>query len=418
MTVAAIEGTTVRQLLNTVDLNLRLLAGGQFGGRHIHGSHVTDLRHPARYLLPGEIVLTNGLWLDRVSPSEWVQEVAVVGTAALGFGLSHEQRSIPRSLISACEDGRLPLLEIPEDISFSEIANRIWAHGSERAILARRQLDQHRRVRQLVRDGVDQASLVAFLHRETGFALGLYRLDGTPVAAFGDRAPAAVISAATRLALGQSLPCDVVEGYSAFDLPGTNIGSLLVVQRPLINMADEDRTIVEQVATLLAIRDEHERTERRRRSFALSDLLDSIWSAEITDSHLRYRLSVLGVDPNSDHLVVVTPLSPERLDEVINTCDAKWVAASLDRWSVALIPTDSVDNLESVHSALQSLGYNGPLGVALAAQGAVGFRRGLLRGVSECLLHDAGDGRTRRSYETLLAMVPPEIRLSLCRCRS
>jgi hypothetical protein len=315
-------------------------------------------------------------------------------------------------VINTCEVQRLPLLEVPEDVSFSVIANCIEAAESEPAVVARRQLDQHRRIRQLVRDGVDRNSLMGFLYRETGFSLGLYRVDATPIAEFGGGAPAPAVTAATRLALCRSLPKDVSERYSAFEVPGTSVGSVLVIDKSLVEMADEDRAIIEQVTTFVAIQDEHERAERANRSLALSDIINCVWTAEITENQLRYRLSVLGFDPKSDYSVVATALPSDELTEAVRACDATWVAASLGHWSIALIPGDRPEKLERLRVALLDLAYEGPLGLASTTNSTAGYRNGLVAAVNECLLSDASSkagGAAAITYRSLLNMVPPEI---------
>jgi purine catabolism regulator len=79
---------TVRTLAEDPALGLRLLAGAAAADRPVQGAHTTDLDRPARYLLPGELVLTNGLWTEHVDGAAWAAEVATAGAAAIGFGLA------------------------------------------------------------------------------------------------------------------------------------------------------------------------------------------------------------------------------------------------------------------------------------------------------------------------------------------
>jgi len=204
----------------------------------------------------------------------------------------------------------------------------------------------------------------------------------------------------------------VEERYSAFEVPGTSVGSVLIIDKSLMEMADEDRAIIEQITTFVAIRDEQERAERTNRSLALNDIINCVWTAEITDTQLRYRLSVLDLDPNSDYFVIATALGSDELTEAVLTCDSTWVAASLLHWSIALIPGDRPDKLEQLRAALRDLAYEGPLGLARTTNSASGYRNGLLAAVSECLLCDASSeaGRTpATTYRLLLTMVPPEL---------
>src|SRR3954454_17433594 len=104
---------TVRKLADDPALGLRLLAGAGAADRTIEGAHTSDLDHPARYLLPGELVLTNGLWTENVDGDRWAAEVNTAGAAAVGFGLADHHPAVPDDLRAACETLGLPLLEVP-----------------------------------------------------------------------------------------------------------------------------------------------------------------------------------------------------------------------------------------------------------------------------------------------------------------
>ena len=97
-------------------LGLRLLAGAAEMDREVAGAHTTDLDHPARYLLPGELVLTNGLWTEHVGGAAWAAEVGTAGAAAIGFGLADHHPAVPPDLLAACQETGLLLLEVPEEL--------------------------------------------------------------------------------------------------------------------------------------------------------------------------------------------------------------------------------------------------------------------------------------------------------------
>src|SRR4051794_41967845 len=79
---------TVRTLAEDPALGLRLLAGAAAADRTIEGAHTSDLDHPARYLLPGELVLTNGLWTEHVDGDRWAAEVNTAGGGGGGLGVA------------------------------------------------------------------------------------------------------------------------------------------------------------------------------------------------------------------------------------------------------------------------------------------------------------------------------------------
>ncbi|HET8755499.1 MAG TPA: PucR family transcriptional regulator ligand-binding domain-containing protein, partial [Solirubrobacteraceae bacterium] len=137
---------TVRMLADDPALGLRLLAGARAADRTVAGAHTTDLDQPARYLLPGEVVLTNGLWTEHVDGATWAADVAAAGAAAIGFGLADHHPEVPRDLRAACEELGLPLLEVPEDLSFSMIAAAAVEGGDPSGL--RLQLSRTRRLLQ------------------------------------------------------------------------------------------------------------------------------------------------------------------------------------------------------------------------------------------------------------------------------
>jgi len=411
--ITATQGTTVRQLIDAVGPKLRLLTGSQFGGRLIRGSHVSDLRHPARYLLPGELVLTNGLWLGRAATDEWVQEVAAVGAVAVLFGLSGEHATTPQGLVDACKARRLPLLEASEDTSFVDLTNQIVLAIGDPATVARRQLDQHRRLREIIHEGGDREALIAFLHRETGLELGLYSVDGNPLAVFGRTVPGGTLAIASRLAVQRLLPADIGDDYSGFETPGSALGSLLIVAERLGNIDDEDRAIIEQVVTFAAVQDERERADDMGRRVIMGELVVSLWTDEISDNILAYKFSRLGLDSSQDCRVIASELPITDMANDVQACYGSGIVAPLEHWSVALVPANRDEQLENFQRRLQDhLGHPSHVGVGAPRRGAAGLRESLVEAVSSCLLAnaaDAGGSATKFSYRSLLGLVPPQI---------
>src|SRR3954467_14589085 len=138
---------TVRMLADDPALGLRLLAGAGAADREVAGAHTTDLDRPERYLLPGELVLTNGLWTEHVDGATWASDVATAGAAAIGFGLADHHPEVPADLRAACEALGLLLLEVPEDLAFSMIAAAAADDGGDPSGL-RLQLSRTRRLLQ------------------------------------------------------------------------------------------------------------------------------------------------------------------------------------------------------------------------------------------------------------------------------
>ena len=138
----------------------------------IAGAHTTDLDQPARYLLPGELVLTNGLWTGHVDGRRRGRPRSRPRAPSLsGSGSRTLHPEVPAELLAACEELGLPLLEVPEDLSFSMIA-AVAADGGDPSGL-RLQLSRTRRLLQRLGAGGGHAALLDFLRHETRLAVWL-----------------------------------------------------------------------------------------------------------------------------------------------------------------------------------------------------------------------------------------------------
>src|SRR5262249_6963300 len=115
----------LRELLEAPDLRLRVLAGEDALDRQVGGVFTTDLLDPRRYLSGGEIVLTGLMWRRGPDDSEaFVSTVVAAGAVALAAG-DAALGSVPDDLVLACRRHRLPLFEVPLDVSFAAITEQV-----------------------------------------------------------------------------------------------------------------------------------------------------------------------------------------------------------------------------------------------------------------------------------------------------
>lgn len=124
----------LRDTLATPRLRLTLLVGDGDLERPVSRVFVTDLPDPRRYLAGGEIVLTGLMWRREPADSEAfvaacaAAEVTAIGAGDAAFG------SVPEDLVEACRRHRMPLFEVPVEISFRDVIDEVtpslWAHRS------------------------------------------------------------------------------------------------------------------------------------------------------------------------------------------------------------------------------------------------------------------------------------------------
>ena len=117
--------TTVKTLLDLPGLRLRPRAGAELLDRPVTRIYVTELRDPGRYVSAGELVLSGLLWWHEPGDAEhFVAELARAGAAALAAS-GADSGGIPDDLIEACTRHRIPLLEVPVDLSFSVVTEQV-----------------------------------------------------------------------------------------------------------------------------------------------------------------------------------------------------------------------------------------------------------------------------------------------------
>jgi len=127
----------VGDLLRLEDLNLGLAWGTpDLLERRVTGVTSTDLQDPARYLQPGELVLSGLMWwrpeADTTGPVgaadaalRFATSLRSAGVAALLAGEGTHGK-VPHSLVDACRTHDIPLLAVPTGTSFRAVTDRIY----------------------------------------------------------------------------------------------------------------------------------------------------------------------------------------------------------------------------------------------------------------------------------------------------
>ncbi|WP_329582842.1 PucR family transcriptional regulator [Kitasatospora sp. NBC_01250] len=122
----------VSDLLDVADLRLRLAWGPpELLERPVTGVTSTDLQDPARYLQPGELVLSGLVW--------WQPDHPAAQTLALRFATSLRSArvaallagegthgEVPDGLVEACRVHGIPLFSVPAGTSFRAVTDRVY----------------------------------------------------------------------------------------------------------------------------------------------------------------------------------------------------------------------------------------------------------------------------------------------------
>ncbi|MFG2072503.1 helix-turn-helix domain-containing protein [Nonomuraea maritima] len=278
-------------LLAIDGLRLTLLTGDP--DREFTGVHITDLPEPGRYLGGGELVLTGLLWRHDADDSpRFVAALAAAGVAALGAGqawLGH----VPDDLVSACRAAGLPLIEVPTEVSFRTLAERVAPRlaGDVRAALAR-----HRTLVTALAEGAGLAELFRLTASELGVTGAVLSSTGELIVGAADdpvRLAKAYLTAPRLPArVGDHTIFAVGRGHRA-------AGWALVCDGDLTDRADVGFELAACVVLARGRTDEGRRVERR-----LTEQLVSAALAEAGAAELNARLRTCGIDAAEPYAVV------------------------------------------------------------------------------------------------------------------
>ncbi len=117
---------TVASLI--AELDLKLVSGQESAQRHVRWVHSTELLDPTPWLQGGELLLTIGIQLD--SPKvqrDMIARLADHGIAGLGLGTGFSHKRLPPALVTAARKREFPLFEVPYELPFIAITERVFA---------------------------------------------------------------------------------------------------------------------------------------------------------------------------------------------------------------------------------------------------------------------------------------------------
>ncbi len=426
----------LRALLDLPDLRLRVLAGEQRLDRTVRWVYTTDLRNPARYLDGGELVLTGMMWRRRAADSDsFVATLAAGGVAALaaGYGDSEPQR-VPDDLVAACRRHDVVLFEVPPEVSFATVTERVVRSLAAERDDAPGDSRWRDRLHSLVTTGADPDAVCALLAAETGVDCWVLSPAGRLVAGRASLSGTERTALAKQYLLAERLPRLTRPAGRVFSLLPVSPRQPRVVGWYLALACDYDaapaevREPVMEVCTLLALdrARQDEAAELAARQGA--QLIELAASDTAAPADVASRLAVAAFDPDEPVAVVVAastvPLAPI-LQEILTGHADRCLVTSHGGETVALLATDLDrlnplvgqlrDGMEAVRPGLG--GARISIGVSFAPVSAAGLRGALeearqLRRAGE---HRPGqiqvaDSGELTSHGLLLSTVPDELR--------
>ncbi|MFC6023058.1 PucR family transcriptional regulator [Plantactinospora solaniradicis] len=433
----------LREALDRPQLRLTVLCGADDLDRPVSRVYVTDLPDPRRYLSGGEIVLTGLMWRRGAGDADrFVAACAAAGVAAIGAG-DAAYGSVPDDLVAACRRYRVPLFEVPVEVSFRDIIDQVnptlWA---QRASGLATVLGRYRGLVTAMAGGARLVDLLEPVAADLGAECWVLTSTGRTVAGTGPiasesrRALAASFLAAGRLPTvvdlaGRRAWLVGVPGRPEHRLAAWLLAYTLDPAVPDAAGSDVAAELVSLVALERAHADEAGRVERR-----LADQLGQALAAGASPADLRAALLSGGLAPQSTLLVVAVRLTglttPPELavavaEEVVRSADVPaMVTGSALPDAVlgvlAVAPTRLAEVTDAIRAAVAGLapglgagrlavGISGPAADVGALPGAVeqaGHALATaLAGAGPATVVSAGD---LGSHLLLLSGIPPEAR--------
>jgi hypothetical protein len=318
----------LREALCRPRLRLTLLTGAEALERPVSRVYVTDLPDPRRYLSGGEIVLTGMVWRRSSDDSEtFVAACAAAAVTAIGAG-DAIFGSVPDDLVEACRRHRMPLFEVPVEVSFRDIVDEVnpslWA---QRASGLATVLGRHRGLVTAMASGARLVDLLPPIAADLGVDCWVLTPTGRPVAGTTALDPATRATLARAFLAASRLPAWItVEGrrVSVAGVPGRpehRLASWLLACAPVpppapagsrpptsglpeaSGLTDATAELGSLVALERAQVDEAARIEQR-----LADQLGTaLTGGEQVD--LRGRLLSCGLPPDATFLVLAVSLT-------------------------------------------------------------------------------------------------------------
>ncbi|WP_328402238.1 PucR family transcriptional regulator [Nocardia sp. NBC_00403] len=341
---------TISRLVADPALGLRVMTP-EFTERlvaEIRWLHTTELPDPSRYVRPGELVLTNGLWLPHVSAERFVDAVARAGATGLVFGLTAQTPDLPEGLVALCVSRGLPLVELCIGVPFAALT-RAAARIQNEVLQTELTATVHRgdALATALSRGSGAAGVLEILRGETELPLLVIDRKGRCLASIGCEPTDEQIRLAAA-ALNRTPPPIEVDllgsGPSALYLVEGAMGEIdagLYCLEPAAKLAAADREALAQAARFLSLEVTKQQAVHAIEARFAAELLEMVLSGPRRSGEVSHRLRAYGVP--SDRSLGVFALAPvltpggldTPLDDIADAAGAFFAAHGIPVFTVA-----------------------------------------------------------------------------------
>ena len=175
---------TLEQFLQKLPPELKILHDGGNGAGPLRWVEPSELEDPTPYLLDGEFILTAGLPFlgdggTSAKVDAYVARLVGAGVGALGFGLEPYFDAVPDTVVNACRQHNLTLVEVPQTVPFAAIGLEFsQLLESDNARVFRQLADTNRQLMRAVLSARPEHELLAALVQRVPVWAQLVGADG------------------------------------------------------------------------------------------------------------------------------------------------------------------------------------------------------------------------------------------------
>ncbi|GHA87390.1 PucR family transcriptional regulator [Streptomyces termitum] len=301
----------VDHLLRLDRLDLLLVWGDEaLLGREIAGVTATDLEDPARFLQPGEVVLSGLVWWTpdgaAAKTDRFVSALREAGAVALLAG-EETHGEVPRELVDACRRHRVPLVAVPPHTSFRAVTEAVYLRRWG-------DLNRHRADHHALPENVRRDLGRALEHRATAGELldRAFSHLGTPVCHLLTATGRTVARTGGTGGLPAREAREALTGTRGttlrIDAGGTDFDTWY------LHLPEEGQVpprVLQEIAELLARHRRREDGNRAGRGPAAARLMELVGAPRADPGRLHRALAACGLAGRSSYTVVTAALEPD-----------------------------------------------------------------------------------------------------------
>lgn len=387
----------VEEVLTHPALGIRVLVEGQ-QDREVRWVHATEQADPTPYLRGGEIVLTDGLWLDCAQTSiDYVRRLRDIDIAAIGYGPMPGGFEVPTSLIQACRAEKVCLFVMPPTLPFMAVTEIFVERlAQDREVALASNVARNLRLLEVARSGGGTQGLLDVLCEEIARPVWICGTHGQVVCHAG-RAP----TDADRDALARSLRDGRLRGPTT--IAGWHVQAIMSPDVPrgylavaAFDNSDDDRQpadVIDQALPFLGMELAHARALSQGQRRFTAEILDLVLGGEQSRAQVSAKLAATGINDGELLAVVVCVHPSVDPDETLDGVEAvltqngyRWLGAVKDGQVVVFAVWDrSAEELPDLGMLLHEV-TGAEVGIGSLARAAAGLRTSVVEARHACRL--------------------------------